>query len=64
MIIRGFRLIVGYLEKLSFYPISSLCSKNYPRYIQYMPAVIFRAYLDLIQKSLFYKVACKYKKPE
>jgi hypothetical protein len=50
-------LITGYLEKLSFCPISSLCSKNYPRHIQYMPAVIFFACLDLAQKSLFFKVA-------
>jgi hypothetical protein len=48
---------LGYLEKLSFCPISSLCSINYPRHIQDMPAVIFFACLDLAQKSLFFKGA-------
>jgi hypothetical protein len=34
-------------------PISALCSKNNPRNINYMPAVIFFACLDLGQKSSF-----------
>jgi hypothetical protein len=32
-------------------PISALCSKNNPRNINYIPAVIFFACLDLEQKS-------------
>jgi hypothetical protein len=34
-------LLKGYLEKLSFRPISALCAKFYPRNIMYMPAVKF-----------------------
>jgi hypothetical protein len=34
-------------------PISALCSKNNPRNINYMPAVIFFACLDREQKSSF-----------
>jgi hypothetical protein len=41
------------IHKWSFCPISTLCSKNNPRNINYMPAVIFFACLDLEQKSLF-----------
>jgi len=33
--------------------VSSLCSKNNPRNINYMPAIIFFACLDLEQKSSF-----------
>jgi hypothetical protein len=51
---------LGHPEKLSFCLISSLCSKNYPRHIRYMPALIFFACLDLMQKSLFFKVAFKH----
>ncbi len=46
----------GYLvpiQKRSFCPISTLCSKFYPRNINYMPAVKFFACLDLEQKSSF-----------
>ncbi len=39
------------IHKRSFYPISALCSKNNPRNITHMPAVIFFACLDLEQKS-------------
>jgi len=38
---------------MPFFPNSALCSKNYPRNINQMPAVIFFASLDLEQKSLF-----------
>jgi len=38
---------------VSFCPISALCSKFYPRNINYMPAVKFFACLDLEQKSSF-----------
>ncbi|RZB36895.1 MAG: hypothetical protein SRB2_01695 [Desulfobacteraceae bacterium Eth-SRB2] len=41
------------VHKWSFCPISALCSKNNPRNINYMPAVIFFACLDLEQKSSF-----------
>jgi len=41
------------VQKWSFCPISSLCSKNNPRNIKYMPVVIFFACLDLEQKSSF-----------
>ena len=37
---------------MSFFPNSALCSKNYPRNTNQMPAVIFFACLDLEQKSL------------
>ncbi len=43
--------ITGYLEKLSFCPISALFKKIYPRNINYMPAVNFFSRLDLEQKS-------------
>jgi hypothetical protein len=45
------RYIIGYLEKLYFCPISALCSKFYPRNINYIPVVKFFACLDLEQKS-------------
>jgi len=41
------------IHKWSFCPISALCSKNNPQNINYMPAVIFFACLDLEQKSSF-----------
>ena len=41
------------IHKWSFCPISALCSKNNPRNIKHMPAVIFFACLDLEQKSSF-----------
>jgi hypothetical protein len=47
----GFYLVS--IHKWSFCPISALCSKNNPRNINYMPAVIFFACLDLEQKSSF-----------
>jgi len=40
-------------KKLCFCPISALCSKFYPRNINYMPVVKFFAGLDLEQKSSF-----------
>ncbi len=48
-------MVLGYLEKLSFRPISSLCSKFNPRNIRHMPAVKFFACLDLERKSSFFK---------
>jgi len=39
------------IHKWSFWTISALCSKNNPRNINYMPAVIFFACLDLEKKS-------------
>ncbi len=45
----------GYLEKLSFRPISALYEKFYPRNIIYMPAVKFSVCLDLERKSKFFK---------
>jgi len=41
------------IQKRFFCPISALCSKFYPRNINYMPAVTFFACLDLEQKSSF-----------
>ena len=41
------------IKKRSFCPISALCSKYYPRNINYMPAVKFFAGLDLEQKASF-----------
>ncbi len=41
------------IQKRSFCPISALCSKFYPRNINYMPVVKFFAGLDLEQKSSF-----------
>jgi len=41
------------IHKWSFCSISVLCSKNNPRNIKHMPAVIFLACLDLEQKSSF-----------
>jgi hypothetical protein len=41
------------IHKWFFCPISALCSKNNPRNINYMPAVIFFACLDLEQKPSF-----------
>ena len=41
------------IHKWSFCPISALCSKNNPRNITHMPAVIFLACLDIEQKSSF-----------
>ncbi|MBW2199385.1 MAG: hypothetical protein JRF71_00905 [Deltaproteobacteria bacterium] len=41
------------IQKRSFCPISALCSKFYPRNINYIPAVKFFAGLDLEQKSSF-----------
>jgi len=46
----------GYLVSIrewSFCPASALCSKNNPRNITHMPAVIIFACLDLEQKSCF-----------
>mgnify|MGYP001819221722 CR=1 FL=1 len=37
--------------KRSFRPNSALCSKFYPRYINYMPVVKFLACLDFERKS-------------
>jgi len=48
--------IMNYLvsiHKWSFCPISALCSKNNPLNINYIPAVIFFACLDIEQKSSF-----------
>jgi hypothetical protein len=44
-------LFYGYLEKLSFFPISALFKKIYHRNINYMPAVNFFSRLGLEQKS-------------
>ena len=41
------------IHKWSFCPISALCSKNNPRNINHVPAVIFFACLDIEQKSSF-----------
>jgi len=41
------------IQKRSFCPISALCSKFYPRNINYILAVKFFAGLDLEQKSSF-----------
>ncbi|TBV81477.1 MAG: hypothetical protein EYX74_04215 [Desulfobulbaceae bacterium] len=46
-----FLISFGHLEKLLFRPISALCSKNYPRNINHIPAVFFFACLDLEQNS-------------
>ncbi|MBW2199739.1 MAG: bifunctional folylpolyglutamate synthase/dihydrofolate synthase [Deltaproteobacteria bacterium] len=52
--IAGSLYVVGEAkQKRSFCPISALCSKFYPRNINYMPAVKFFAGLDLKQKSPF-----------
>ena len=48
--------LFGFAMRLSenaLFPKPALCSKNYPRNINQMPAVIFFACLDLEQKSLF-----------
>jgi len=39
------------VDLLPFGPISSLCEKNNPRNIDYMPVVIFFVCLDLEPKS-------------
>ncbi len=41
------------IQKWSFAPIATLCSKFYPRNINYMPVVKFIAYLALKAKSSF-----------
>jgi hypothetical protein len=43
------------LAKWYFRPTSALCSKFYPRNINYMPAVKFLACLDFERKSSFCK---------
>ena len=46
-----FIMIYDSVDLRSFRPISALCSKNNPRNINYMPAVIFFACLDFERKS-------------